>query len=43
MNFGAGSFEPHREKTGLLHTCEIKDVDQLHGNHEADQGICFAT
>ena len=22
--------------------CENKDADQLRGNHEADQGLCFA-
>ena len=21
--------------------CENKDADQLHSNHEADQGLCF--
>ena len=30
------SFEPHCEKTG-----ENKDADQLRGNREADQRLCF--
>ena len=37
------SFEPRREKTNVLHICENKDADQLRGNLEADQRLCFAT
>ena len=33
-------FEPYREKTGLLHMRK-KDADQLRGNREADQRLCF--
>ena len=33
--------EPRREKTGFLHICENKDADQLRGNREADQRLCF--
>ena len=33
--------EPRHEKTGFLHICENKDADQLRGNHEADQRLCF--
>ena len=32
--------EPSREKTGF-HICENKDPDQLPGNREADQRLCF--
>ena len=32
------SFEPRHEKTNILHN---KDADQLHGNREADQRLCF--
>ena len=35
------TYEPCREKTGFLHICENKDADQLHGNREADQRLCF--
>ena len=34
------SYEPRREKTGFLHM-QNKDADQLRGNHEADQRLCF--
>ena len=39
-------FEPRREKTGFLHMqdfciCKNKDADQLRGNREADQRLCF--
>ena len=34
-------YEPRCEKTGFLHICENKDADQLRGNHEADQRLCF--
>ena len=37
----ARSNEPRREKTGFLHICENKDADQLRGNREADQRLCF--
>ena len=33
--------EPRRGKTGFLHICENKDADQLRGNREADQRLCF--
>ena len=33
-------YEPRREKTGLLHMRK-KDADQLRGNREADQRLCF--
>ena len=33
--------EPCHEKTSFLHICENKDADQLRGNHEADQHLCF--
>ena len=33
-------FEPHREKTGFC-LCENKGADQLRGNREADQRLCF--
>ena len=28
-------------KLFFLHICENKDADQLRGNREADQGLCF--
>ena len=34
------SFEFRHEKTAFC-ICENKDADQLHGNHEADQRLCF--
>ena len=33
-------FEPHHEKTHVC-ICENKDADQLRGNREADQRLCF--
>ena len=33
-------FEPRYEKTGFC-KCENKDADQLRGNREADQCLCF--
>ena len=30
-----------REKTGFFLQCENKDADQLRGNREADQRLCF--
>ena len=33
-------YEPRREKTGFC-ICENKDADQLRGNCEADQLLCF--
>ena len=33
-------YEPRREKTGFS-ICEKKDADQLRGNREADQRLCF--
>ena len=35
------TYELRREKTGFLHICENKDADQLCGNREADQRLCF--
>ena len=32
--------EPRREKIGFC-MCENKDADQLRGNREADQRLCF--
>ena len=34
------TYEPHHEKTNIC-TCKNKDADQLRGNHEADQRLCF--
>ena len=34
-------YEPRHEKTNVLHICENKDEDQLRGNSEADQRLCF--
>ena len=34
------SYEPRREKNGFC-ICEHKDADQLRGNREADQRLCF--
>ena len=33
-------FEPCREKTGFLHMRK-QDADQIRGNREADQRLCF--
>ena len=33
-------YEPRYEKTGFC-ICENKDADQLRGNCEADQRLCF--
>ena len=33
-------YEPHHEKTKVLHM-RYKDVDQLCGNRETDQRLCF--
>ena len=33
--------EPRHEKTGFC-MCENKDADQLRGNREADQRLCFS-
>ena len=33
-------YEPRREKPGFC-ICENKDADQLRGNREADQRLCF--
>ena len=32
---------PRHEKTNILHICKNKDADLLHGDHEADQRLCF--
>ena len=34
------TYEPRREKTGFC-VCGNKDTDQLRGNREADQRLCF--
>ena len=34
------SIEPRREKSAFC-ICENKDADQLRGNREADQRLCF--
>ena len=34
-------YEPHQEKTNILHICENKGADQLRSNCEADQRLCF--
>ena len=34
-------FEQPHEKTNNLHICENKDADQIRGNREADQRLCF--
>ena len=34
-------YEPRHEKTGFLHICENKGADQLRGNRDADQRLCF--
>ena len=34
------TYEPRPEKTGFF-ICENKDADQLRGNREADQRLCF--
>ena len=40
MNIDINKYEPHHEKTCFC-ICENKDADQLHGNHAADQRLCF--
>ena len=37
---GQVRYEPRYEKTGFC-ICENKDADQLRGNREADQRLCF--
>ena len=37
---GRTIYEPRREKT-VFCICENKDADQLRGNREADQRLCF--
>ena len=37
---GTQILEPRHEKTGFC-ICENKDADQLRGNREADQRLCF--
>ena len=34
------TYEPRREQTGFLHM-QNKDADELRGNREADQHLCF--
>ena len=34
-------YEPPHEKTNNLHMRKKKDADQLRGNREADQRLCF--
>ena len=35
------AFEACHEKTKILHMRNIDGADQLRGNHEADQRLCF--
>ena len=35
-----GAYEPRHDKNGCLHM-QNKDADQLRGNREADQHLCF--
>ena len=35
------TFEPRREKKPAFCICENKEADQLRGNREADQRLCF--
>ena len=39
-NDACGSIEPRHEKTGFC-ICEKEDTDQLRGNRESDQRLCF--
>ena len=41
LSFIVNLYEPRCEKTGFLHICENKDADQLHGDREADECLCF--
>ena len=34
-------YEPRHEKTGFFAYAQNKDADQLRGNREADQSLCF--
>ena len=34
-------YDPRYEKTVFFCICENKDADQLRGNREADQRLCF--
>ena len=40
LSFWGFANELRREKTSFC-ICENKDADQLHGNREADQRLCF--
>ena len=40
VSYSLDSYEPRCEKTGFC-ICENKDADQLRGNREADQHLCF--
>ena len=40
ISLPSGLFEPRHEKTDFF-ICENKDADQLRGNREADQRLCF--
>ena len=40
LNFPPLLYEPHCEKTGILHMRK-QDADQLRGNREADQRLCI--
>ena len=35
------TYEPCHEKTNVCIICKTKDADQLRGNREADQRLCF--
>ena len=41
MSWEVGTFEPHHEKTNNLPRRKNKGADQLRGNREADQRLCF--
>ena len=40
MRRNKGTYEPRLEKPAFC-ICENKDADQLRGNREADQRLCF--
>ena len=40
FQFRLALYEPRRERTGFC-VCENKEADQLRGNREADQRLCF--
>ena len=40
LSYTIDTFEPRNEKT-VFCICENKDADQIRGNREADQRLCF--